>query len=599
MAEKLRTEINPKYTWSLASVFASEGEMAIEIETIKKDTDALIRLKGEVTNSATNLLIATNLYHAICRKLEKIYVFQSHNLDTDHTNGDSQAALQKIKTLYVQTMSKISFVVPEILGAEQEKVSDFIKNDKCLGEYEKFFTDLLAEQKYILSDDEEKIMTLAQSMTSSTYEIYSTLTNADLKFADIKDSMDKVMTMDESKWSSIAIGEDAKLRQSAFESLLGAYSNLENTFASLYINHVKSLVFKTNVRGYDNPRQMALFNNQVDEQIYDTLVEVTNKNLHLNHRYLKLKKTVLGQEKLNMYDMYVPLIKGIDQEYDYIDAKKYVYNASAILGEEYQGIIKRAFNEKWVDVYPNKGKRSGAYSGGSYDTNPFILLNYTNKLNDVFTLAHELGHSAHSYLTNKNQPYQYSHYKIFVAEVASIVNELLLFDHLVRDENTDKKQKVYLLNYFLDQFRATIYRQTMFAEFEAKSKKLVFNNQDVNVDILNDLYYGLNKNYFGPDVEVNEEIKYEWMRIPHFYMNYYVYQYATSYMVALKVTKEILEDNQEMKENYLTFLKSGDSIKPVDLIKSLGIDMTDREIYEEAFTGFDIILSQLEKIYNS
>lgn len=599
MAEKLRSEINKQYTWSLDSVYTNEAEITKEINLIEKEVVSLVALKGQIAECPTNLLVVTNLYHKICRKLEKLYVYHSHMLDTDHGNGESQATLQKTKNLYVQTMSKIAFVIPEILSADQAKISEFILADQYLKEYEKFFKDLQAEQKYVLSDSEEKIMSMTQSMSSSTYEIYSTLTNADLKFADITDSTGKKIAFDESKWSSVAISEDVKLRKSAFQSLLHAYSDLENTFASLYINHVKSLVFKTNVRGYDNPRQMALFNNQIDEKIYDTLVDITNENLYLNHRYLELKKAVLKYDELNMYDMYVPLISGVDREYDYTEAKKHVYNASAVLGDEYQEIIKRAFNEKWIDVYPNKGKRGGAYSGGSYDSKPFVLLNYTNKLNDVFTLAHELGHSGHTYLTNKNQPYQYSHYKIFVAEVASIVNELLLFDYLVRDDNTSKKQKVYLLNYFLDQFRATVYRQTMFAEFEAKSKALVFNNQDVNGEILNNLYYELNKNYFGSNVNINEEIKYEWMRIPHFYMNYYVYQYATSYMVALKVTKEILEGNQAMKENYLEFLKLGDSIKPVDLIKTLGIDMTDRAIYDEAFAAFDVILSQLEKLYNS
>ncbi len=599
MSAKLRTEINQQYTWSLANVYENDLEIIKAIDFIQKETETLLKLKGKITIDAQNLLIAVNQYHSISRKLETLYVYHSHMLDTDHANGDNQAALQKIKNLYVTTMSKLAFVIPEILSADQQKISEYIKNDQYLNEYNKFFADLHEEQQYVLSESEERIMSMAQSMTSSTYEIYSTLTNADLKFSEVTNGKGEKSSFDESKWSSIAISEDIKLRQSAFKSLLGAYSNLENTFASLYINHVKSLIFKAKVRGYDNPRQMALFNTQVDEKIYDTLVEITNENLSLNHRYLDLKKAVLNETELNMYDMYVPLITGVDREYEYTEAKKHVYNASGVLGAEYQDIIKRAFNEKWVDVYPNKGKRGGAYSGGSYDTKPFILLNYTNKLNDVFTLAHELGHSAHSYLTNKNQPYQYSHYKIFVAEVASIVNELLLFDYLVRDDNTTKKQKVYLLNYFLDQFRATIYRQTMFAEFEAKSKELIFDDQDVNGEILNNLYYKLNQNYFGVNVNINEEIKYEWMRIPHFYMNYYVYQYATSYMVALKVTKEILEDNQTMKENYLAFLKAGDSKKPVDLIKDLDIDMTDRSIYDEAFAGFDIILGQLEKIYKN
>lgn len=597
MKIKQRSELNKTYTWSLDSVYASKEIIQRDIDYITNETNKLVKYINKVCESETNLLVCTNLYHQIFRKLETVYVYHSHKLDQDHGNAQNQAAQNKIKNLYVSVASELSFVVPEIAKADSKKIMKWVTESEHLSAYLKFFNDIYQTEKYVLSNPEEKIMSLSSMVNSSTYDIYSSLTNADLKFAPIEDRLGRTLPMDESLWSQYATNEDQRIRKSAYKSLLTSYANLSNTFASLYINHVKSLVFKTEARGYDNPRQMALFTNQIDEQIYDVLIDVVSDNVNLNHRYLKLKQKLLNLDEINMYDMYVPIISGVDRDYDYSEAKKMVYYASAVLGEEYQNIMQKAFNEKWIDVYPNQGKRTGAYSGGSYDTKPFILLNYTNKINDVFTLAHELGHSAHSYLTNQNQSYQNSQYKIFVAEVASIVNELLLFDHLVSKEGTKREEKLYLLNYFLDQFRATMYRQTMFAEFEAASKAKIFNNESVNTQILNTMYKDLNRKYFGEDVQMDELIDYEWMRIPHFYMNYYVYQYATSYAVALKVAKEILEDNETMKENYLEFLKAGDSKTPLELIAMLGIDMKERTIYEEAFVGFETILSQIERSY--
>ncbi len=597
MKTKARKEMKSTYIWSLDKVYTSNSEIQKDIDYVTNECAKLIEYKDKVCENETNLLVVTNLYHQIFRRLEKIYVYHSHKLDEDHSNNKSQASYSKIKNLYVTISSELSFIVPEIAKADSNVIMSYVENNEYLNEYYKFFTDIYRTKDYVLSNQEERIMSLASMVNSSSYDIYSALTNADLKFADIEDRLGRVLPMDENMWSKYSTDEDVRVRKSAYNSLLNAYGNLENTFASLYINHVKSLIFKTEARGYDNPRQMALFGNQVDEKIYDVLVDVVSENVHLNHRYLDLKKKLLNLDEIHMYDMYVPIISGVDRDYDYAEAKKLVYLASEKLGTDYQNIIQKAFNEKWVDVYPNEGKRGGAYSGGSYDTKPFILLNYTDKINDVFTLAHELGHSAHTYLTNTTQSYQNSHYKIFVAEVASIVNELLLFDHMVSRDTATREEKLYLLNYYLDQFRATIFRQTMFAEFEADSKLKIFNNESVNTKILNDSYYELNKKYFGDNVHIDEIVKYEWMRIPHFYMNYYVYQYATSYMVALKVAHDILAGDEEMKANYLEFLSSGDSKSPLELIEMLGINMFEKDIYNEAFESFEAILAQVEKAY--
>ncbi len=594
---KKREEMNSKYTWSLKLVYQTEEQLTTDIEYVKNEADKLAQFEAKVMDNSTNLLVSLNLYHDIHRKLEKIYVYASHFLDQDHGNSEAQTKMQQIKSIYTEISGKIAFFIPEILSVPKIKITEYIIENQYLTEYQKFLDDVYEDYDYILSSKEERIMSLSSVVANTAYDVYSTLTSSDLKFKNIEDKLGKEYEMDEQKWSVYATSEDLNLRRSAFNSLLDSYSSLENTFTSLYINHIRTLIFKTKVRNYQSPRQMALYNNQIDEKIYDKLIEITNQNLDLNHDYLKIKKKLLGVDNLHMYDMYVPLISGVDREYDYLEAKKLVYYATEPLGTEYQEIIKKAFNEKWIDVYPNKGKRGGAYSGGSYDSRPYILLNYTNKINDVFTLAHELGHSAHTYLTNKQQPYQYSHYKIFVAEVASIVNELLLFDYLINNEKLNNKNKMYLYNYLIDQFRATIYRQTMFAEFEHNSKLAVYNNEDVSCERLKTMYYDLNQKYFGKHVFVDEKIKYEWMRIPHFYMNYYVYQYATSYCVAIKVAREILEGNMQMKENYLQFLKSGDSQKPIDLIQNLGIDMLGDEVYEDAFTYLTDILNKFSELY--
>ncbi len=594
---KTRSELNEKYLWSLQLIYKNDAELDKDIEYVKSETEKMTKLQNTVMENSTNLLVGLNLYNNINQLLEKIYVYASHYLDQDHGNALAQVKMQQIKSLFTEIAGKIAFFIPEILTKPKHIVDGYFRENQYLDEYTKFIEDVYEDYDYTLTSNEERVMSLAASITSSAYDVYSTLTSADLKFKPAEDKFGKDYQMDEQKWSVYATNEDVTLRKSAFNSLLDSYSNLENTFTSLFVNHVRSLIFKTNVRGYQSPRQMALYNNQIDEKIYDKLIEITNKNLDLNHDYLQIKKKLLKVEELHMYDMYVPLISGVDREYDYLEAKKLVYYATKPLGADYQEIIKRAFNEKWIDVFPNKGKRGGAYSGGSYMSRPYILLNYTNKINDVFTLAHELGHSAHTYLTNTNQPYQYSHYKIFVAEVASIVNELLLFDYMMQDENLNNKHKMYMYNYLIDQFRATIYRQTMFAEFEHEAKKALYNNEDVSCKSLNETYYNLNKKYFGEKTFVDEKIKYEWMRIPHFYMNYYVYQYATSYCVAIKVAKELLAGNEEMRQKYLTFLKSGDSKKPIELIRSLGINMLGDEVYEDAFIYFTEMLNKFSELY--
>ncbi len=594
---KKRSEQNSKYHWSLHLMYQNDVVLEQDLQYIKKETEKLVKLKGHLVENATNLLVGLNLYHAINRKMENVYVYASHLLDQDHGNNESQIKMQQIKTLYTKMASDISFFIPELLTVNKMVITNYITENQYLKPYTKFLDDVYEDENYILTSKEERIMSMASPLVGSAYNIYNTLTSVDLKFKAIEDKFGKDFPMSEDKWPVYATNEDRRFRKQAFESLLSGYSALENTFASLYINHVQSLIFKTNVRNYENPRQMALYNNQIDEKIYDTLIKVTSENLDLNHDYLKIKQKLLKLDELHMYDMYVPLISGVDREYEYLEAKKLVYYATAPLGEEYQEIIKRAFNEKWIDVYPNAGKRGGAYSGGSYDSRPYVLLNYTNKINDVFTLAHELGHSAHSYLTNQNQPYQYSHYKIFVAEIASIVNELLLFDYLINNGELNNKNKMYLYNYLIDQFRATIYRQTMFAEFEHESKQALYKNEEVSCNTLNDMYYQLNRKYFGENVVIDEEIKYEWMRIPHFYMNYYVYQYATSYCVAIKVAREILKGNEEMRLKYLEFLKTGDYKKPLDLIAELGINMFDETVYTDAFTYLTEILNQFSELY--
>ncbi len=578
------------YNWDVSSQLSD-----IEIEQIKLSVinikDKLISYKNNVVE---NLYDVLELDEELSILLSKLYVIHSHISDVDLSDAKASGNMLAISSFYHDIVNQLSFVIPEILESETEKLIQ-IANKKEFKKYNKMLLDLIKSKKYILSQKEEKILSMASEATSTSYDIYSTLTNSDMKFKDITDSKGQSYKMDESKWSVYSQSYDRVLRKNAFISLLEGYKNLKQTISTIYLSYLKTQKFNTNVRGYQSPRQKALFNNDIDVEIYDNLVSAVNESVHINHDYIKLRKEMLGVDNLHLYDMYVPIIKDINTVFEYDNAKDLVINSLSILGEDYLNNIIISLTNNSIDVYPKENKRSGAYSGGSYDTKPYILLNYTNTLNDVFTLTHELGHSMHSLYSNKHQEYVNSNYKIFVAEIASTVNELLLYNYLLEKEKDDDMRR-YLLSYNLDQYRTTVFRQTMFAEFEYKSSKMFFDGDDINEEILSELYLDLNKTYFGKDIEVDELIKYEWLRIPHFYYDFYVYQYATSFCVSQLIVDKILSGDQVMIENYLEFLKKGDSQDPITLIKELGIDITKKETIINALNIYKQTINKLREI---
>ncbi|MGL5021410.1 MAG: oligoendopeptidase F [Mycoplasmatales bacterium] len=589
-----RKDVEVKYTWDIANYFKDQKEIEDLKAELNRSVKAIVSFKGKILDSVDNLYNVLDLENYVSMKLSTLYVYYAHILDQDHTNAKAQSDVLSITNFYYSISAKLSFIVPEILDGDTENLKSYIEDDR-LKDFKKGLIELLDQKQYTLSEKEEKIMAQSGSIRSSASEIYSTLTNADMKFENVLDGEGNSLVMNESNWAIYSHSYDRKLRENAFNMLNDTYGLFDRTITSIFINHLKSVKFSVDVRGYKSPRQMALFNNQVDEEIYDNLIKSVNKNLNINHEYIKLRKEKLGVKQLHLYDVYVPIVEDVEGVYSYQTAKQLVVDSLAPLGDEYANNIKLALDNRCVDVYPNEGKRSGAYSGGSYETKPYILLNYTDTLNDVFTLIHELGHSMQTKYTNENQTFQDSHYKIFVAEIASTVNELLLFEHM-KKQNISDDIKAYLINYNLDQFRSTVYRQTMFGEFEYEASKLVFDDKEVNNEILGELYLKINKSYFGKHMNVDDNIKYEWLRIPHFYYDFYVYQYATCFCIATKVVSEIINGNTKMVDNYLEFLKLGDSVKPIDLIKTLDIDITKSQTIDDALNIYAKNLEELKEL---
>ncbi len=577
-----------KYNWDVDTLLSS-----YEIDNLKEDIiskkEVLLTYKGSVVK---NIDFVLTLDFEISQVIEKIYSYYSHIADIDLANSESQANLLSFKNFYYQIVEELSFITPEILSEDilvLEKLRD--NNQK----YFKVIDELIKQKQYVLSESEEALISKASQALSSSYSIYSILTNTEIKFENIYDENNNELELNEANYSIYIRSYDKTLRKNAFIGLLNGYARYKNTISSIYISYLQAQKFKVDSRGYTSPRQRALFNNQIDEVIYDNLISAVSSNIDANHEYLNMRKEILDVNELNLYDGYVPLVSGITKVFDYDAAIKMVIDSLSVLGDEYVKQAKFIMNSNTIDVYPKEGKRSGAYSGGSYDSKPYILLNYTKTLDDVFTLTHELGHSMHSLKTNENQEYQNSHYKIFVAEIASTVNELLLFNHLYENEQ-DIDVKLNLINQNLDQYRLTVFRQAMFAEFEYESSKLFYNNEAISEEILSNLYLKLNKKYFGDNVIINEEIKYEWLRIPHFYYDFYVYQYATSFCVAQKIVYEIKNGNDQMVKKYLNFLSSGDSVEPIELIKLMGIDIKDVNTLDDALKNYKVMIKEFRQL---
>lgn len=574
------------YLWNLSLIYENESQIKADMSQVEFLTQLIIESDFE-----RELLVVLDTEVLISTLLSKMYTYAHLKLDEDHVNSKSIELMNLVKEFYIEISTKLSFIEPKLSKLNLEEL---LLDEKFKSHFRTIEKTRRA-RKYILSEIEENIISQSGKISSTAYDIYTTFITSDLKFDDIDDSNNNINKLSESNYSTYLMGYDRVLRKNAFEELLTTYKQFNNTFATIYLSHLKKSSFYTNVRGYENSLNKALFKTEIDKEIYNNLIASVNKNLSYNHKYLKMRKDIMKLDKLNIYDVYCPLIENIANDYSYEDGFEIVTKSLEVLGTEYVSNVIKFKSLKYIDVYPNENKQTGAYSSGSYNTPPYILLNYTNTLNDVFTLTHEIGHSMHSLLSNENQQYQNSNYKIFVAEIASTVNELLLFKHMY-DNTDDVKLKMNLLNYNLEQFRTTVYRQTMFAEFELKSNELYEKEGSLSADVLNEMYLKLNQTYFSDEVEINDLIKYEWSRIPHFYYDYYVYQYATSFCIATFISEQIYQKDEKVIANYLDFLSSGDSMDPVSLIEKLNIDVKSEELFNQALKVYDNNIDKLESL---
>jgi len=591
----LRSEVPVEDTWRLEDIFESDELWEKEYAAIKALIPKAKEYQGRVGESADQLYETLQFEDHILERLGKLYTYAHMRYDQDTTNSFYQGLNDRAKSLYAEVAASLAFIVPEILAMDEEKLKGFLEEKPELKLYEHALDAINLQRPHVLSAEYEELLAQVSEVTNASSNTFGMLNNADLRFPTIKDENGDEVEVTHGRYVRFLESSDRRVRRDAFHALYETYGKFLNTFASTLSGQVKRNNFFAKVRKYNSARHAALSNNNIPESVYDNLVSTINKNLHLLHRYVRLRKKVLGLDELHMYDLYTPLVKDIQMEVTYEEAKEYILKGLAPLGEEYLAVLKEGFENRWVDVHENKGKRSGAYSSGAYGTNPYILMNWQNNVDNMFTLAHEFGHSVHSYFTRKHQPYPYGDYSIFVAEVASTTNENLLNDYLLKNLD-DKRQQLYLLNHYLETFRGTVFRQTMFAEFEHEIHVRAQNGEALTADLLNKLYYDLNKKYFGEDIVVDEEIAREWARIPHFYYNYYVYQYATGFSAATALSKQILEEGPVAVERYLGFLKAGSSDYPIEVLKKAGVDMTSEKPIEEACKVFEQRLNEMEQL---
>ncbi|MBT2688330.1 oligoendopeptidase F [Bacillus sp. ISL-47] len=591
-----RNEIAAEDTWRLEDVFSTDDEWDKEYKEVEKLIPQAGTYQGKLGASAETLYEALQFQDHLLSRLGKLYTYAHMRYDQDTTNSFYQGMDDRIKNLYSEAASTLAYIVPELLAVDEQKISGFLEEKKELQLYKHSLEEINLQRPHVLSAEQEALLAQASEVLGASSNTFGMLNNADLEFPSINDENGEEVEITHGRFIRFLESDDQRVRHDAFKAVYNTYGKFRNTFASTLSGNVKKDNFNARIRNYDSARHAALAANNIPESVYENLVNTVNNNLHLLHRYVKLRKKVLGVDELHMYDLYTPLVKEVKMEIPYNEAKDLILKGLKPLGEDYLRILKEGFDNRWVDIHENKGKRSGAYSSGTYGTNPYILMNWQDNVNNLFTLAHEFGHSVHSYYTRKHQPYPYGNYSIFVAEVASTCNEALLNDYLLKTIDDDKK-RLYLLNHYLEGFRGTVFRQTMFAEFEHLIHTKAQSNEALTADSLTKAYYELNKKYFGEeDIVIDEEIGLEWSRIPHFYYNYYVYQYATGYSAATALSKQILDEGQPAVDRYIEFLKSGSSDYPIEVLKKAGVDMTSSKPIEDACKVFEEKLKEMESL---
>ncbi|MBZ9609006.1 oligoendopeptidase F [Clostridium estertheticum] len=590
---KTRDEIDSMYKWNVQKMYKSSAAWEEDFEILRSKAPEMQRFSGKL-GTAEELLSFLESNVEIQRLLEKLLVYAHLRGDEDTAKAEFQVLKNKIDSYAAEVSSATAFFVPELLSLKEGFIDEAICKIPKLKIYEFYLLDILSQKPHTLSVEGEKLLASVSDCLNAPGNIFEMLTNADMTFPSIKDEKGNEIELTEGNYSIFIKSKDRRVRKDAFETLFGTYKGFRNTLTTSLTSSIKNFVFNAKTRNYASALESSLKPNNIPVEVYHNVVDTINNNLDSLHKYVRLKKKLLGLDEIHMYDLYVPIVDAVQDSIEYEDAVKIALDGIKPLGQEYLNIFKEGISEGWVDVFENKGKRSGAYSSGCYDSMPYVLLNYNHQLNDVSTLAHEMGHSIHSYYSRKNQPYIYSEYELFCAEVASTTNECLLIDYLIKNE-TDKKKRLFLINQQLEGIRTTVFRQCMFAEFEKTTHENIEQGNPLSPEDLCKIYHDLNQKYFGTEMVVDEGIDMEWARIPHFYSDFYVYQYTTGFAAANSFSKMIVEEGESAVERYKGFLKSGGSDYPINILKKAGVDMSSPKPLEDTIRRFDELLEMLEK----
>lgn len=598
MSERIpqRNEIPAEDKWSIEDLYPTDEAWERDLAKAKEFPAKIASYKGLLSTDPAKLLEYLKCDDDMTVLLEGLINYAQRKNDEDTRESRYQDMVSRLEMLFVDISGASAFVTPEILSIDDETMERFYKEQPAMELYRLCIDRVRRRKAHILSEAEERVMALAGDMTNSPDTIFSMLNDADMKFPDAVDKDGNKHQVTHGSYIPLMHSSDRELRKSAFQSLYSVYGNFKNTSAAVLASQVKCLTFNARARKYASTLEAALSGNEVPVEVYKQLIEAVHENMDYMYKYVKLRKKLLGVDELHAYDLYTPIVSDIEVKIPFEQAKQEVYDSLAPMGEDYRAIFREGIEQRWIDVYENEGKRSGAYSAGAR-VHPYVLLNHKDTLDSEFTLAHEMGHAIHSYLSNKNQPVVYSDYVIFVAEVASTCNESLLMQHLLKT-TTDKKRRAYLINYFLEQFRTTLYRQTMFAEFELMINEKVENGESLTAETLCEMYRNLNILYYGEDIVIDRELDLEWARIPHFYYNYYVYQYATGFSAAIALSQRILKEGAPAVNDYIGFLSGGCSKDPIALLRGAGVDMTSKKPVTEALKLFGELIDEMEELMN-
>ena len=593
-----REEADARYKWAIEDLYKNDEDWKRDYELLKSRLPELTKFRGRLGESAEVLLSMQKLSDELNQLLEKVYVYANQRLHENTDNGMYQNLASQAQGLLVELSESLSFVEPELMELPDGTIETFLDENEELSVYRQYFENIIRQKKHVLPTEQEQLLAAMGEVAESPKDIFSMFNNADIRFPEITGEEGHPVQVTHGRYMSLMQSRNRQVRKDAFEAMYGVYGDWRNTLAAMYRANVKQEAFLAKAHKYTSDLEAALDGSHIPVKVYEQLIEAVHESMPLMYRYMKLRKKLLGVEELHMYDLYVPVIEQDHSEIPFEQAKKTVLEGLAPMGEEYLHLLREGFDHGWIDVYENQGKRTGAYSWGAYGTHPYVLLNYQGTLHDVFTLAHEMGHALHSWYSDEHQPYIYAGYRIFVAEVASTCNEALLIHYLMEQSKKagDRKKTMYLINYFLEQFRTTLFRQTMFAEFEKITHGLLEQGETLTADRLCEIYYDLNKLYFGEEICGDQEIDMEWARIPHFYTPFYVYQYATGFSAAIALSKQILEKGAPAVEQYKKFLKGGSSMYPLELLKMAGVDMEQKAPVQDALAVFAQYLDEMERL---